>query len=352
MPQASPLSPPAMTALRGSSVWSLLFDQLPHPACILRKGTILDANRAMQQMLNDDISELTGRSLREVLPSLPSEKILERMAQGKEGGLSCTIPLKSNAMLYTCKWTAFRTIRNAYFLVLEPSVSMTPTVLENDLYEDLQQQRNLIELMIETDELERKKFSDFLHDEIGSLLATAKHQLDIAAQTIKSDVSISQHELDKSIGLVDESIRQLRRLAMQTAPVSIEFGLSRAVRYWIESLQKKTSAHVQLILLPEEMKLPRSLEVVVYRIVQELLNNSINHSGASEIILQIVQHANSVNIILEDNGKGFDAKKEKRKKGTVGLKKIMQRVELFDGKLQIDSSPGRGSVVTIDLATS
>jgi len=304
----------------------------------------------MQRMLNEDVSELTGRALADVLPATPLEKIYERMTRMPEGLMPCTLSVNGTAMLYNCKWLALPRVSSTYLLMFEPGLSVMPTALEKDLYDDLQQQRNLIELMIETDELERKKFSDYLHDDIGSLLATAKHQLDMASQALHTDAVNSKAEVDKSIGLVDESIRQLRRLAMQTAPVSIEFGLARAVRFLIDVLNKKSPSNIQLILLPEEIKLPRGLEIIVYRIVQELLNNCISHSGANEIILQIILHANSVSIISEDNGKGFDAKKEKRKKGTVGLKKIMQRVELFDGKMQIDSSLGQGSIVTIDLS--
>lgn len=333
-----------------SKLWSLLFDQLSHPSCIVHRNKISDTNRAMQHLLNEDASELTGRALGEVLPASPSDKVYQRMIRVPEGRMPCTLMVNGNPLLYTCKWITLQHIESCYLLMFEPSLSMMPTALEKDLYDDLQQQRNLIELMIETDELERKKFSDYLHDDIGSLMATAKHQLDIASQTLHTNTAYSKTEVDKSIALVDESIRQLRRLAMQTAPVSIEFGLSRAVRFLIDTLNKKSAANIQLILLPEDMRFPRGLEIIVYRIVQELLSNCIRHSGANEIILQIIQHSNSVSIISEDNGKGFDAKKEKRKKGAVGLKKIMQRVELFDGKMQIDSTLGQGSIVTIDLS--
>ena len=349
MAQFSP-PPTRSSSVVQSKLWSLLFDQLPYPACIVHNGNISDTNRAMQQLLNEDAAELTGRSLSDVLPASPSDKVYDRMTRVAEGRMPCTLMVNNQPMLYTCKWMILPRITSAYLLMFEPSLSMMPTALEKDLYDDLQQQRNLIELMIETDELERKKFSDYLHDDIGSLLATAKHQLDIASQTLHTNTIHSKTEVDKSIALVDESIRQLRRLAMQTAPVSIEFGLSRAVNFLIDTLNKKVNASIQLIFLPDEMRLPRGLEIIVYRIVQELLTNCIRHSGANEIILQIIQHSNSVSIISEDNGKGFDAKKEKRKKGAVGLKKIMQRVELFDGKMQIDSSPGQGSIVTIDLS--
>jgi signal transduction histidine kinase len=72
---------------------------------------------------------------------------------------------------------------------------------------------------------------------------------------------------------------------------------------------------------------------------------------ASEIILQLISDKNCISISYEDNGKGFDYRKESKKKNALGLKKIKQRVELFQGKLQIDSSENHGTVITIEFAT-
>lgn len=276
------------------------------------------------------------------------------MNRKTEGQQSCTVYLNGMPLLYTCRWkTITEADPGAYMFVMEPAVSTAlPTALEKDLYDDLQEQRTLVDLLLETDELERKKFSDYLHDEVGSLLATAKHQLNIASQSLNTNSTTSLAEIDKSIGLVDRSIEQLRHIAMHTAPVSVEFGLTRAVQYLADRLSKQKNVSVRVILLPEEMLLPKNVETVAYRIVQELLGNAIRHSDATEVIVHLVQHPASVSIMAEDNGKGFDYKKEKRKKESVGLRKIMHRVELFDGKMDVDSAPGKGTVITVDLPFS
>jgi signal transduction histidine kinase len=331
-------------------LWNLLFDTLPQPACVVRNGLVFDINSSMQRLLNTDDSDWLGQELATLLPASPSDKIYARMQRNGDGQLPCTLFINGVSMLYTCKWKSISASDDSFLLILEPVSSVLPTALEKDLYEDLQEQRDLIELMIETEEMEHKKFSDYLHDEVGSLLATAKHQLDIASQSLHNNASASLQEINKSIDLVDRSINQLRTIAMHTAPVSVEFGLISALQYLSETLNRKSNLNVKLIFIPENISLPRSLEIITYRTVQELLNNSIRHSEATEIILQLVQHPTSLSIIVEDNGKGFDYRKEKSKKGTIGLKKIMQRVELFDGKIEVDSTPGKGTVITIDLS--
>lgn len=337
-----------------SRLWSLLFGTLPHPACVVRNGLVYDSNEAMQRLTGIGRDDALGQLLSDVVPAAAVEKMQTQMQRRAEGQMTCTVYHNGMPMLYTCRW---KTITNAdpgaFLVIMEPAVtSSLPTALEKDLYDDLVEQRNLFELLLETDELERKKFSDYLHDEVGSLLATAKHQLNIASQSLNGNTGTSLSEIDKSIGLVDRSIRQLRDIAMHAAPVSVEFGLPRAVQYLADTLSKQNNASVRVILLPEDMRLPKNLETIAYRIVQELLSNAIRHSGAHEVILQLIQHPASVNIVAEDNGKGFDYKKEKRKNGAVGLRKIMHRVELFNGKMEVDSALGKGTVVTVDLPFS
>lgn len=329
--------------------WTLLFNALPYPTCVVRRGIITDANPAMQRLLEADVMELTGCELRNVLKISPAN-VYEKIERLAKGHASVSSMIGGAPVFYNCRWVSMQSSSPAPRIVmLEPGMNMIPTALEKDLYDDLQQHRTLVGSMLETDELERKKLSDFLHDEVGSLLATARHQLDIVNNALQQQSEEVHQELNKSVSLVDESIRQLRKVAMQTAPVSLEFGLNNAIQFLTDSFHKKAGIAIQVIMLPEEMQLARGLEVIVYRIVQELLNNAVSHSSASEIILQIIKHTSSITITLEDNGKGFDYKREHEKKNTVGLKKIMQRVELFEGKMHVDSTPGNGTIITVEL---
>ena len=90
-----------------------------------------------------------------------------------------------------------------------------------------------------------------------------------------------------------------------------------------------------------------SVEIVVYRIVQELLNNAVKHSGAAIILVQVMRHDNNLTITVEDNGKGFNKEEVQLMKGT-GLKNIQSRVDYLKGQLDIKSTPGKGTSVHID----
>jgi two-component system NarL family sensor kinase len=159
----------------------------------------------------------------------------------------------------------------------------------------------------------------------------------------------SKDELHRTIKLLDESIRQLRNIALHNSPVSFEFGLINAINSLVDIINKRAQVKVQFICHAEKLNLTKSFEITVYRIIQELLNNSSKHSNATEIVLQLIKHESSINIVIEDNGKGFDYKKEKKRKDIFGLRRVKQRVELFNGKMQVDSSENSGSIITIEL---
>ena len=93
--------------------------------------------------------------------------------------------------------------------------------------------------------------------------------------------------------------------------------------------------------------MPASTEIVVYRIVQELLNNAVKHSGASTILAQVIRQADNLSITVEDNGKGFDISKTDISK-SAGLANVKARVDYLKGQLDIKSAAGKGSSIHID----
>jgi signal transduction histidine kinase len=334
-----------------NEVFDLYFRLSAHPGVLLENGIIKEANYAFEGLTKKKKGHLINHSFKSFLNQTKGESMFDLMSELSKGEKHFTFIINNSEQTFNCKWTSsYSNNVSTILLILEPSVSLMITPLEKELFDDLQDQRELIDLMIESDEYERKKFSDYLHDEIGSLLATAKHQLNIAHNAVLADHLTSKSEIEKSIHLVDESIRQLRSIALQTAPISYEFGLINAINNLVDRLNKKSSnSQIQFISAVDKLKLNSSLEITTYRIIQELLNNTSKHSNASEIILQLIKHETSINITIEDNGKGFNPKIERKRKDTLGLKKIKQRVDLFRGKMQIDSSENSGTIITIEL---
>lgn len=335
---------------KATDVFNLYFRMAAQPGILLKNDLIIEVNHAFEQLTKRKKGYLINHSFTQIMQQHKGEPLLTLLQEVDKGEKVFSFQIGQETVVFNCKWSKLHDELEETTLVLFEQVTRSLlSPLEQELMEDLQEQRDLIELIIETDEYERKKFSDYLHDEVGSLLATSKHQLDLCLNTYQTDKEKAKEQLMQGIKLVDESIKMLRQIAMHTAPVSYEFGLLNAVHNLTETINRRGEAHVQFIPVAQELKLSKSLEITVYRIIQEMLLNSIKHAFATEIVLQLIGDANHLSITYEDNGKGFDYRKELKKKNAIGLKKIKQRVELFNGKIQFDSIENRGTIITIDL---
>lgn len=335
---------------KATDVFNLYFRMAPQPGVLLKNQLIVEVNYAFEQLTKRKKGYLINHSIAQVLQQQKGEPLLTLLNDLDKGEKVFSFAIAGETVAFNCKWSKLQDDLEETTLLLFEQVSrnlLSP--VEQELMEDLQEQRDLIELIIETDEYERKKFSDYLHDEVGSLLATCKHHLDLCLNTYQTDIQKTKEQLSEGIKLVDESIKMLRHIAMHTAPVSYEFGLLKAVQNLAETINRRGEVQVHFISAIPALRISKSLEITLYRIIQELLLNSIKHASATEITLQLIGDAHQITVIYEDNGKGFDYKKELKKKNALGLKKIKQRVDLFNGKIQFDSLENRGTIITIDL---
>jgi hypothetical protein len=105
---------------------------------------------------------------------------------------------------------------------------------------------------------------------------------------------------------------------------------------------------VQVIPFGLNERLENSLELAIFRMIQELLTNAVKHAQATEITISLTQHENNLNIIIEDNGKGFNPKNRNKNEG-MGLTHIEKKTEQLGGNFSIDSTEGRGTSILIDL---
>jgi two-component system, NarL family, sensor kinase len=118
------------------------------------------------------------------------------------------------------------------------------------------------------------------------------------------------------------------------------------VRCWINGLNESIQLHFKVQFHGLENRLDAANEIVVYRIIQELLNNVVKHAEATIVLVQIMRHENNLNITIEDNGKGFD---QTSSHNGDGLNNVRSRVDYLKGQLDIQSVPGKGTSVHIDL---
>lgn len=224
----------------------------------------------------------------------------------------------------------------------EIEIQKTEKILRN-------QELTTIDAMLEGQEKERQRLASDLHDSVGATLSAAKLQFDHLAKN-KSKLNELDEMFTKTGKLLDDAYTEVRSMAhSKNSGVLAKNGLLPAV----QKLAKNASGTAKLQIDVQDFglddRLENSLEITVFRIIQELVTNIIKHANASEASISITQHEDSLNIIVEDNGSGFDHKQNVMNDNGMGLDSIERRVEHLEGSMEVDSSEGNGTTIVIDI---
>ena len=205
-----------------------------------------------------------------------------------------------------------------------------------------------IDAMFKGQEEERSRIAKDLHDGLGGLLSGTK----LSFMSVKESLRLSPEkakQFDKSLSMLDNTIGDLRKVAQNLMPEAlVKFGLNEALRDFCDLVQSVSGIKVLYYQLGEKRKLDNTAEIFIYRIVQELVNNTVKHANASQVIVQVSMSKNKTEITVEDNGNGFDKTILNQTKGA-GMANINYRVGYFNGTTDIVSSPGTGTSVNIEL---
>lgn len=201
--------------------------------------------------------------------------------------------------------------------------------------------------LLQGQEDERSRIAKDLHDGLGGLLSGVKLQLG----AMKGNLILSEENglaFNRALDKLDESISEMRRVAHNMMPETLlHFGLPKALQDYTEGLMQQQAFTIECTFKGLEQRMSQSTEVMIYRMVQELINNAVKHSGASNILVQVIRHSNrQLNITVEDNGKGFNP--EQIKQNAAGLRSVKSRVEYLNGKMDLQSEPGKGTSVYIE----
>lgn len=203
--------------------------------------------------------------------------------------------------------------------------------------------------ILEAEEKERRRIAQDLHDGVGQLLSAAKLNLSNLESKIKVETEDQKVAMQNALTLVDDSVKEVRAVSHNMMPNTlIKLGLGSAVREFITKLGNAPTLKVDLEIVGLDTRLNDQVETVLYRVIQEIVNNIIKHAKASQISMQLIRHETELNVMIEDNGIGFDTNKLDTFDG-IGLKGIQTRIEFLNGSVHFDSSIGRGTTVIIDV---
>jgi signal transduction histidine kinase len=198
-------------------------------------------------------------------------------------------------------------------------------------------------------ESERGRIADQLHDEIGSMLSVARLNLSTLkkAHEVSNDQSAEKLETaDKILGDVAQTVREMSH---QLMPIALKkYGFKKAVEQLVEDIavSGKMSVEQVIVGLDDWSKYPEDFQVGLYRIIQELLQNIIKHSGADKAFLQLIEHEDILSLLIEDNGQGMHFRKENHGKG---LQLVSSRLDYLDGKLTVEKGSEGGTLLVIEI---
>lgn len=216
--------------------------------------------------------------------------------------------------------------------------------LEKQVLERTEEIRQLSEKIINISEEERFKLAAELHDDIGSSIGTVKFGIEHALSLLNNlDMENARESLDSSVQIVKSVARQLRRIQTDLRPPHLDIGLLKTLEWYIEDYKNIHPAiNVQADFFFDELLLSTSMQIVIFRIVQEGMNNIAKHRHATEVLLQVI-YEDYFKIVISDNGVGIQ-----NSGGTDsghGLKNIKERVKICGGEFVIDSS-NEGTTIT------
>lgn len=230
-------------------------------------------------------------------------------------------------------------------------LSSATTALQEQRIAELEMEKQFLaaQAVLQGQDEERSRLAKDLHDGLGGILSSAKYSFG----NMKNNFIITgegAEAFDKSMAMLDKSITELRAVSHNMMPEAlVKFGLDTALKDYCNSLDQTSPVQItyQSFEVNDE-NIDKSTASVIYRIVQELLNNILKHAGAATALVQLVQKENALSITVEDDGKGFDKTLLQTAEG-IGFKNIYNRVNYLKGSIDFDTAPTSGTSVTIEI---
>ena len=214
---------------------------------------------------------------------------------------------------------------------------------------EAEKQLEATEAVLKGEEQERSRLARELHDGLGGMLSGIKYSFN----TMKGNLIMTPENaqaFERSMDMLDSSIKEMRRVAHNMMPEAlVKFGLDTALRDFCGDINRTGALEVNYQSLGmENARVEQTTAIAIYRIVQELINNTMKHAAAKTSIVQLSKTPQGINITVEDDGKGFDPVILQSVKG-IGWSSIQSRVEYLKGKLDIQSAPGKGTSVNLEF---
>lgn len=339
-----------LSLLESNARYQNLFFNNPMPIFIWNIETleIMEANETAQKEYGYTRDELMSMSVLNLSPENEHDKLkgltrtfLETDVK-KEADIWTHI--KKTGELMVVDVSSHKIDFNGTAAVLAIANNITEKVrLEEKLEEEkLLKQKEITEAMIQVQEKERYEISTELHDNVNQQLTVAMMYIASAQQKMPTDSEL----LKQSSGFILNAIEEIRKLSQTlVTPLIKHFGLSKAIEGLLDDVSAVNPIQIELTadaFYEDDIKYDFKLSI--FRIVQEQMNNIIKHSKANAVNIELVRNGNHVNLKIADDGVGFDISQQRK---GIGIYNIISRSDLYNGIVDLQSSPGNGCSINI-----
>lgn len=307
------------------------------------QGNIIEINEQASKLLGYPRETLLKMNILDIKPLKHAEQFLVyRKTIIKEGGFlfdseyitkaGDVIPVETNSR------------------VLEFNGETVILSISRNLAKRKEMERKVLSAVIQTEEKERERFSKDMHDGIGPLLSTVKlyvNELGSAEIGVKEKKEFVI-QVNK---MLDDAVASIREISNNLMPRAIhEYGLITALEAFCQKVNQTGKIHVDFKTTGIESSLDKNVQLILFRVISELLTNTIKHSRAKNAYIQLQKFDDSISLIFTDDGIGFDSNKvmDNRNSG-IGLKSIVSRIKSINGNCEIQSAEGSGFKIIIDI---
>ncbi|MCF8464456.1 MAG: PAS domain S-box protein [Flavobacteriales bacterium] len=217
-----------------------------------------------------------------------------------------------------------------------------------DITAERDREQTVMNAVLRGQEQERKRLGAELHDGIGQVLSAITLQVSQIRQEVSdNDVETITADLSKLNSNLQEAIREVRNISHDLMPEVLEsFGLKEAINQTCSNLHDRSGINVKFDYIDIEARYNQLIEVNLYRILQELLNNIQKHASCKKVFVSLIDHGDSLNLSVEDDGVGFDIHGAS---SGIGLTNVISRVNSMNGQIDIESAEKSGTLINIDV---
>lgn len=327
---------------RSEQQYRLLYEQSPLPMYIFDKETfrLLSVNEALIDLFGYSEEEFLEMTFFELFMPEEEKKIHDEAArnlQKTRSGFDVWRQKTKSGDIIFCEISG----SDIYFKEKQQRLVLTIDITEQRKAEEM-----AIKAVVEGEERERHRIANELHDGLGQYLSAANMHL----STVYSDSGSLPESSDRSfktgLQMLEHAISETRSISHNLLPKAIQdYGLKLALESLVNEMQSTQDISIYLFQKYEYDTIPRNIQINLFRIIQEALNNAIKHSGSTTININLVYSESELICTVEDNGTGFDPTNVENE--GLGLQSMKTRVAAMSGNIDIDSKDNSGTLITV-----